>query len=137
MSKYATIKSMEKLGKTIIRDGAYPEKHELETAWFLNSCGKDIEFLVPVRSKGIRTPDIVMDGVLWEIKCPTGHGKRTLDRAVKKAIHQSQNIIFDLRRLQFNEEIATKQLNKDFSSVKSIRRLMIITKSKNLLDIKK
>jgi len=128
---------MKKIGKTNVRNGAYPETHELETAWFLNNCGKDVEFLVPVRSKGIHTADILMDGIAWEIKCPKGSGKRTLDRAVKKAIHQSQNIIFDLRYLQLNEEIAIKQLNKDFYSVKIIKRLMIITKSKNLLDIKK
>ena len=35
--------------------------------------GKDIVFIPPHR------PDIFMDGVEWEIKCPEGNSKRTIE----------------------------------------------------------
>ena len=44
-------------------------------------------------------PDIVMQGVAWEMKSPEGSGKYTIKKAVQNASHQSQNIIIDLRRL--------------------------------------
>ncbi|MDR1195826.1 MAG: hypothetical protein LBL00_05035 [Endomicrobium sp.] len=125
---------MTKFGKTFIRDGAYPEKHELETAWFLNSCGKDIEFLVPVRSKGIHTADIVMDGLLWEIKCPTGKGKRTIDNNFKTASKQSANLIFDLRKIRLPEEQCLSKLKIELKSRNNIKRLLVISKNNIMLD---
>ncbi|MDR2191530.1 MAG: hypothetical protein LBO62_01425 [Endomicrobium sp.] len=83
-----------KFGKTIIPFGVFPETHELETARFFNKLGKDIEFLRPIRSKGIRTPDIVMDGVLWEIKSPQGDSRRTIEnnlRAALKGVTKNHN----------------------------------------------
>jgi hypothetical protein len=128
---------MKKIGTTIIRDGVYPEKHELETAWFLNSQGKDVEFLAPIRTKGIRTPDIAMDGSFWEIKCPVGHGKYTIQRLFKHAVRQSANVIFDLRKIKIPDDVCLKRLNSVVSSSKSIKRLLVITKSLEVLDIKK
>ncbi|MDR2192451.1 MAG: hypothetical protein LBO62_06205 [Endomicrobium sp.] len=128
---------MAKFGKTVICGGAYPEKHELETSWFLNSYGKDIEFLAPVRSKGIRTPDITMDGVFWEIKCPIGHGRRTLDRLLKNAMRQSKNIIFDLRRTSISDAQCLSKLKKEFKRRTNIKRFLVITKRQEMVDMKK
>ena len=119
---------MTKFGKTIIPKGTFPEKHELETAWFLNDIGKDIEFLVPVdknhiktpdikmdgilctlsflnNSISIKTPDIKMDGILWEIKVPKNKGKHTIQHAFRKALYQSKYVIFDLPRIKMATEL--------------------------------
>jgi hypothetical protein len=124
---------MTKLSKTTVCDGAYPEKHEIETAWFLNSLGKDVEFLAPVRSKGVHTPDVAMDGVCWEIKCPTGHGKRTLDRLLKSAMRQSRNIIFDLRKTSISDVQCMSKLKKEFEKRTNIKRFLIITKRQTMV----
>lgn len=125
-------------GKIIIPPDIFPEKHELETAGFFAKIGKDIEFLKPAYTKGVRTPDIQMDGVLWEIKSPMGNGKRTLERAFRKSLKQSQNIIFDLRRTSIPDNKCISYLTQHFRNIKGIKRLLLVTKSNSLLlDIKK
>ena len=52
-----------------------PEKHEYETARYFADRGHDIEFIPPSNSPNMRTPDFKMDGVLWEVKCPTGKAR--------------------------------------------------------------
>ncbi|MBQ7515010.1 MAG: hypothetical protein IJS96_01900 [Schwartzia sp.] len=44
------------------------------------------------------TPDISIDGVLWEIKSPTGNSRHTMKHTLQKAAHQSNHVIVDLRR---------------------------------------
>jgi hypothetical protein len=90
----------------------------------LNSCGKDIEFLV----QGIHTADIVIDGLLWEIKCPTGKEKRTIDNNFKTASKQSENLIFDLRKIRLSEEQCLSKLKIELRSRSNIKRLLVISK---------
>jgi hypothetical protein len=71
-------RNQKKEGKIIIPAGVLPEKHELETADYFASLGKDVVFQLPNRTKGSRTPDVMIDGVLWEMKCPFGNGKQTV-----------------------------------------------------------
>jgi hypothetical protein len=126
-----------KTGKTIIPPSVLPERHELQAASLFASLGYDIEFLIPNRSKGIRTPDIKMNGILWEIKSPSGNSKYTLQHAFKNALKQSVNIIFDLRLMKAPEEKSITKLKNLFTASKNIKRLLIITKSLKLLDFKK
>ena len=62
-----------------------PEPHEFDTAKFFADMGKDIAFLKPAAIPNVHTPDILMDGVEWEIKCPEGNGKRTIEKIICKA----------------------------------------------------
>lgn len=55
----------------------YPEKHEVEVAWIVAKHFKFVvEFLQPRIGYRMKTPDIVMNGVMWEIKSPTGFSKK-------------------------------------------------------------
>jgi ABC-type uncharacterized transport system ATPase subunit len=128
---------MVKFGKTIIPCKYLPELHEIATAKFFNRLGKDVEFLTPVYIKGTKTPDIKMDGLLWEIKSPTGNSHRTIENNLRAALKQSTNIILDLRRIKLNERKAIDQINRAFKLSKKIGRLLIIKKNQNLLDIKR
>lgn len=76
-------------GTITIPAGVFPEKHELITANFFTHLGKDVKFLSPVNKKGARTPDIKVDGLLWEIKAPKAAGSRTLEIAFRAALRQS------------------------------------------------
>lgn len=80
-----------------------PEKHELDTAKFFSALGKDVVFLKPSSIPNTHTPDILMDGVEWEMKCPQGNGKRTIEENFRKAVKQSKYIIFDLRLIKIPE----------------------------------
>ena len=120
----------KKPGKYIAPYGANIQPHEIETAKFLNKLGKDVEFLMPSYTKGVSSPDILMDGVIWEIKSPQGESKRTIDNNYRAAQKQAQNIIFDLRRIRIDETKAISQIKYAFEHRKRrIMRIIIITKS--------
>ncbi len=109
-----------------------PEKHEFETAKFFAAMGKDIVFLKPSNNPKTHTPDIRMDGVEWEMKCPIGDSKRTIETNFRKAVLQSKYIIFDLRRIKVPEKLCLSQLEKEFSSRKYLKRMYVIRKNGEL-----
>ncbi|MDR2524152.1 MAG: hypothetical protein LBC95_01230 [Candidatus Nomurabacteria bacterium] len=100
---------------------------------------KHILFLRPNREKGSRTPDIhVDDDLRWEIKSVEKNGKYTLDHAERAGLKQSENLIFDLRKLKkYDEEKITRTLKKDFRITKKWRRLIIITREEGVLTCEK
>ncbi len=112
-----------------------PEKHEFETAKFFSSHGKNLVFLKPSNIPNVRTPDIIMDGSKWEIKCPEGCGKRTIEKILQKAETQSHNIIVDLRWIKIPEKQCISQIKANFISKKKIKRIYIITKSLQLIEL--
>jgi hypothetical protein len=116
-----------------------PLAAEFSTAKFLSGIGKNVKFLEPVRILGAHTPDIEMDKLLWEIKCPKSTSKRTLEHAFTAALHQSVNLIFDLRAMPAPQERHIGKLVTLFQHSKSAKRLLIIVRDKRevkLLDIK-
>ena len=56
-----------------------------------------------------------MDGVEWEIKCPVGDSKRTIENNMRKAIKQSHNVIFDLRHIGMSDSQCVSQLEQQFN----------------------
>ena len=125
-------KTEQTFGKTIIPFGAHPEQHEIEIAKILNKYGKNVEFLIPVEAKYARTPDIKMDGLLWEIKSPKGSSSRTIENNLRCALRQSKNIIIDLRRIKIDETRAISQIKKQFDQSKSIKNIVIIKKNSKI-----
>lgn len=123
--------------KISLQTGAVPTPEEIEVANFLVVHGKVIRFLAPNQRKGTRTPDIEMDGLKWEIKSPIGKSSNTIKRAFKSALRQSKYIIFDLRHSKMPDERNIEKLQKEFNDIKSIERLIIITKAKKMLEYKK
>lgn len=119
-------------GKTIIPFGVFVEQHELDVAKVLNKLGKDVEFILPSRVKFSRTPDIKMDGLLWEIKSPKGSSSRTIENNLRTALKQSKNIIIDLRRIKIDETKAIFQIKEKFIKIKTIKKIIIIKKNSTL-----
>ena len=117
----------------IIPNGVSLEKHEYETVLFLTSAGYTIELIRPSHVPGVRTPDIIMEKVKWEMKSPKGKSKTTIEHAFQLAAKQSENIIFDLRRtsLPLNKSLAI--LAKLMKTSKRANRLLVITKRHELL----
>ncbi len=111
-----------------------PEKHELETAKYFSNLGKDVVFILPSNIPGVYRPDIKMDGIEWEIKCPQGKSKRTIEKNYHKAALQSKNIIFDLRRIDLPEKDCISQLEQEFYD-KHTKRLYIIKKNGELISM--
>jgi len=51
-----------------------------------------------------KTADIVMFGVLWEIKSPIGASKSTISNQFQVASRQSRNVVIDTRRTALEYE---------------------------------
>ncbi len=97
------------VGLIVVPPGVFMDVHEKLAVDFLASqLGYDVTFLVPNRRKGVKTPDIVMNGLNWEIKCPKGKSSRTIENNLRLALKQSPYIIIDLRRT--DGRIPTKKL---------------------------
>ena len=112
-----------------------PEPHELDTALYFAKLGYDIAFIKPSNIPNIHTPDISMNGIEWEIKCPQGKSRHTIEQNFRIAVTQSHNLIFDLRRSNIPEIQSLQQLQKLFEAKKYVKRLLIIKKSGELLSL--
>ena len=114
-----------------------PERHELETAKFFSAMGKNVIFLKPSSIPNTHTPDIIMDGLEWEMKCPKGCAKSTIEDNIKKAVKQSRYVIFDLRLTKLSEKDCIVKLEKEFIARKNLKKLYVITKDGFLLKYQK
>jgi len=111
-----------------------PKDHELSAALILANHFKiDVIFLRPERKK---TPDVDVSGTKWEIKSPTGDGKRTIDNNLRTAHKQSRNIVLDLRRTKLHQSKAVARINHYLSAgPHKIKHLEIITKTLKIIDV--
>lgn len=121
---------------------AVPTENEIQVVDILvkNKIPKEhILFLKPNRQKGSRTPDIIIDHTLkWEIKSVEKDGKYTLDHAERAGLKQSENLVFDLRKL--SKPVAKKyeaRLQKDYQRINKWTRLIIIDKKQKCLTFNK
>lgn len=125
-----------KKGK-IIPNGVVLKTHENATVVFLTEQGYNIELIPKNNTPGVHSPDIIMDGLKWEMKAPKGEGKYLINNTIQKAIKQSTNIIIDLRRTKRHQTKCLREVENEFQKSKSINRLIVITKKSKRLDFKK
>ena len=121
----------------IIPNGVILEKHECRTVLLFTEMGVDIELIPKSEKKGVHAPDIVMNGLRWEMKSPKGEGKYLMQNTIQKAVKQSRNVIVDLRRAKRSQERCLQELEKEFGSSKNLQKLKVITKSRKILDYEK
>ena len=126
---------MEK--KKLKQNGVHLEEHEYNTVRFLLKNGYDVELIPPSQIKNLQMPDIILQGVPWEMKSPVEAGKYTIKNIVQNASHQSVNIIIDLRRCKMEDDEAIKKIYHYFDLSKRIRRIKIITKNAEIIDFSK
>lgn len=127
---------MKNKGK-ITPNGVVLKTHENATAVFLTEQGFDVELIPTSNIEGVRTPDIKIDGLKWEMKAPLGEGNQLMENTIQRALKQSQNIIIDLRHTKRHQTKCLRELEKQFLNKKGIKRLKIITKSGKTLDFEK
>ncbi len=129
---------MAKIVKVIIPDNIrpYPEAHEVDIAWILARHYKAVvEFLQPSLAYKIKTPDIVMNGIMWEIKSPTGSSRKFTVQYQFKGLEQSRNLIIDGRRTKLDDDHIKKQIQKEKKSRKRVGRLIFITNKLKIIEL--
>lgn len=128
-----------KIGKITVPPGVFPERYEKMTVDFLSiKLRTNITFLVPRRNKGAKTVDISMDGYEWEIKCPEGRSKRTIENNLRTALKQSAYIILDTRLMdgRVPKDKRLHEIELHFERAKAIKRLLVITRDGDIVDFK-
>ncbi len=112
----------------------YPHDFELSAAVILSRHFKaDVTFIA--RST-LTTPDVRIQNILWEIKSPTGGGKRTIQHQIHRALSQSRNIVFDARSTKLRITKVRTDLRRYANENNSIKRLILIEKDESILIIK-
>jgi hypothetical protein len=113
-----------------------PEQHEVEIAWILaRHYTTVIEFLRPTEGYKVKTADFVMNGLIWELKSPTGKSRTTVSNQFKRASKQSSHVIFDSRRIKIDEKEVLKQVHRELQARKSIKAVLFITKTGTVIEI--
>jgi len=128
----------KRVGIIVVPPGVIIERNEKLTADFLAArLSMDVTFLVPNRTIGQKTPDIEMDGVLWEIKVPRGKGSRTIENTIRRAVKQSPNVVIDLRcmdgRIPTGRHLI--EIERQFMKNRSIKRALVITRQEGVIDL--
>lgn len=125
-----------KIGK-IIPNGVHLEIHEYNTILFLTSQGINVELLIPSDTPHSKNADLMMLGLIWEMKCPQGTSRHCIERLFRKAAHQAEHIVLDLRLVKINAVVSEDIAIKLFRHSRRVRRIIIITKNGKMLDLKK
>lgn len=121
-------------GKVVIPAGRIPWSHELRVANILAMAGHDVEFLL---ESNIKTADILLDGIEYEIKSPFTNKPRKLERNIKRGLEQSKNIIFDSYRVKnMSDENLRRFLTNKMKEQRQIGNMIFITKKGCIIDIK-
>ncbi len=113
------------------------ESHEYATINVLLESGEDVELMQKSRTPRSKSADIFMRNLIWEMKSPEGKTLRCIERVLRRATHQAPNVIIDLRRTVVSERKALILLRQLFSELRSVRNLWIITKSEEIIKMKK
>ena len=137
---YIHAMSRKRVGLIVVPPGVFVDIHEKRTVDLLaTKLGLDITFIMPNRQRGAKTPDIEMNGLAWEIKCPKGKSSRTLENNLRLALQQSPYIIIDLRRMDGRIPTAKllQEIERRFSDAKTIRHIIAITRQEVLVDYRR
>jgi hypothetical protein len=121
--------------KVIIPAGLkpFPARYEISAADLLANYFKaDVEFIPRSNQK---TPDFLINGITWELKSPTGRGKNNIERQLQSGLKQSYSIIFDSRRSKIHIAKIRNELNRQLRLSKSMQRLLLIEKNKNIIEL--
>lgn len=109
-------------------EGVLVQPHELDTAKRLTSAGHDVEFRMVTNANGVKNPDILLDGEIWEMKSPTGAGKNTIDNNLRLASQQSPRVVLDLGRTPLTDEAAVLEVRRVFALRTRLESVIVIRK---------
>ena len=63
--------------------------------------------------------------------------KVLIPNTIQRAAKQSKNIVIDLRRTKRHQSKCLREIEHEFHKSTSVRRILVITKSKKLIEFRK
>ncbi|RLP68361.1 hypothetical protein D9V30_10250 [Mycetocola reblochoni] len=115
-------------GAVRVPDGAVVEGHERATADVLARYGHDVEFRPLSFEPGVKNPDVLMDGEIWEFKAPLGSGKNTIAHQFSRAGRQSSRLVLDMSRSPIPDADALAEATRRLRSGPKVTELIFIGK---------
>jgi len=127
-----------KQGKIIEPAGCNIHDHEQQTARALVNAGYTVRFIPESKRDGDNSPDILMNGELWEMKSPNTDKLNQIKNNLKRARRQSQNVIIDSQRVKYiPDQIIQKFLVARYKEQKTIKGLLFVNRKRKVIDITK
>jgi hypothetical protein len=110
--------------------------HERRTAKALASVGMTVEFVEPSDRDSTKSPDVLIDGVYWEVKSPRTDKMTQIEKNLKRASKQAPYIVIDSRRVKrISDTTLQKYLLGRLIAQKSIRRILFVNRRGEVVDI--
>ena len=113
-----------------------PEPHEVDVAFVLArhfQC--TVAFIIPVDDFKRKSADVILRGLEWEIKCPTGESKSTIRNQFRRASGQSKNIVIDTRRTKLDYKYIENEVFYQINERPYIKNVILIDKFENVIEI--
>jgi hypothetical protein len=100
----------------------------------LANAGYVVEFVIASTNYNVKSADVIIDGLLYEIKSPITDKLSAVERNLKRATKQSSNIIIDSRRMRkLHDATIQKLLLKKLRQQKTIETYCSLTVNRKLL----
>lgn len=124
-------------GKIIIASGVNLWEQEYETAQALAKADLTVEFFRRSEENRRTSADVIINGLVWEMKAPKADNVRAVDRNLRRALRQSPNVIFDSHRMKkLPDTVIERELRKHAQEMRSIKHLWFINRHREIIDIK-
>lgn len=124
--------------KIIIPSGLNIWSHELRTAQALVKSGFTVEFIENSPRHQHKSPDIILGGLKWEIKSPKTDKLSAIERNLKRASKQSENIVIDSQRMsKLHDNTIQRKLTEKLKTQKAIKHILFVNRKRQVIDIGK
>lgn len=120
-------------GRVITPADANPWPHEQRVAKILALAGHSVEF---IPEANLKTPDIYLDGTMYEIKSPITDNPKKIIRNVKRALEKCPNVIIDSSRVKgLRDDAIQRTLKNKVKDLPGLKKLLFINKRGQIVDI--
>ncbi len=128
---------MDERERIVIESGANVWPHELKSAQALAAAGHTVRFVRKSYKQRETSPDILMDGLIWEMKAPKSSKLKPIQLRLREGLRQSPNLIFDSRRMKnLPQHAILREVRSCAGKLKTLKRLIYIDNHGELIDIK-
>ena len=120
-------------GRVVIPADANPWPHEIQVAKILALAGYSVEF---IPEANLKTPDIYLNGTMYEIKSPITNNPKKIIRNVKRALEKCPNVIIDSSRVKgLRDDAIQRTLKNKIKDFPGLKNLIFIDKRGRIVDV--
>ena len=77
------------------------------------------------------------NAVTWELKCPKGNSKSTIQNQFRRGSKQARNIIIDTRRTKLKYDVIEKRVLVESRNRPYMKKIILIDKFDKIIEFKK